>query len=64
VSTGLGPSAWARPPRPYRPLLWMNRRTFVTPSSHTCAPITANVTAEGGGTTRPTLMGGGAEFLR
>jgi hypothetical protein len=61
----LDPSAWtARWSGTNQPTPWMNRRIFGTPSSHTRAPFTANVTAEGGGTTSPTLMGGGAGFSR
>jgi hypothetical protein len=40
-----------------------NRHTIGTPASHTGAPLAANVTAEGGGTTTPTL-GGGIGFSR
>ena len=46
---------------PGRP--WANRHTIGTQASHTGAPPTANVTAEGGGTTTPTL-GGGIWFSR
>ena len=40
-----------------------NRHTIGTQASHTGAPLAANVTAEGGGTTTPTL-GGGIWFSR
>jgi len=43
--------------------LWTNQRTIGTAASHTGAPLAANVTAEGGGTTTPTL-GGGIWFSR
>ena len=42
---------------------WRNRHTIGTRTSHTGAPIAVNVTAEGGGTTTPTL-GGGLMFSR
>ena len=44
--------------------LWTNRRTFGTPPSQTRAPSACSVSAEGGGTTTPTLMGGGTLFSR
>jgi len=44
--------------------LWTNRHTFGTPTTQTRAPATASVSAEGGGTTTPTLMGGGILFSR
>ena len=47
-----------------RDALWKNRRTFGTPASQTRAPAAASVSAEGGGTTTPTLMGGGTWFSR
>ena len=43
---------------------WSDRRTSGALASRTCAPGAANVTAEGGGTTHPTLMGGGIGFSR
>jgi hypothetical protein len=43
---------------------WTNRHTFGTPASQTRAPAAASVSAEGGGTTTPTLMGGGTLFSR
>jgi len=43
---------------------WTNRHTFGTPESQTRAPEAASVSAEGGGTTTPTLMGGGTLFSR
>ena len=42
---------------------WTNRHTVGARASHTGAPIAANVAAEGGGTTSPTL-GGGLCFSR
>ena len=45
-------------------LLWINRHTFGTPTTQTRAPATASVSAEGGGTTTPALMGGGILFSR
>ena len=42
---------------------WTNRHTIGTQATHTSAPLAANVTAEGGGTTTPTL-GGGIWFPR
>jgi len=51
------------PPRTNRPRGWTNRHTIGTRALHTGAPIAANVTAEGGGTTTPTL-GGGFMFSR
>jgi hypothetical protein len=42
---------------------WTNRHTIGTQASHTGAPNAANVPAEGGGTTTPTL-GGGIWFSR
>jgi hypothetical protein len=44
--------------------LWTNRHAFGTPASQTRAPAAASVSAEGGGTTTPTLMGGGTWFSR
>ena len=44
--------------------LWTNRLTFGTPTTQTRAPATASVSAEGGGTTTPALMGGGILFSR
>ena len=44
--------------------LWTNRHTVGTGPSQTCAPAAASVSAEGGGTTTPTLMGGGTLFSR
>jgi hypothetical protein len=44
--------------------LWTNRHTFGAPTTQTRAPATASVSAEGGGTTTPTLMGGGILFSR
>jgi hypothetical protein len=44
--------------------LWTNRHTFGTPATQTCAQAVASVSAEGGGTTIPTLMGGGTRFSR
>ncbi len=41
-----------------------NRHTFGTPATQTRAPATGSVSAEGGGTTTPTLMGGGTRFSR
>ena len=60
------PRASAGRPRPSseraRPQ-WTNRHTIGTPPSPTRAQIAANVTAEGGGNSSPTLMlGGGAGF--
>jgi hypothetical protein len=46
---------------PGRP--WTNQHTIGMQASHTGAPLAANVTAEGGGTTTPTL-GGGVRFSR
>jgi len=44
--------------------LWTNRLTFGAPTTQTRAPAAASVSAEGGGTTTPTLMGGGILFSR
>jgi len=44
--------------------LWTNRHTFGAPTTQTRAPATASVSAEGGGTTTPALMGGGILFSR
>jgi hypothetical protein len=44
--------------------LWMNRHTFGPPATQICASAAASVSAEGGGTTTPTLMGGGTRFSR
>jgi hypothetical protein len=44
--------------------LWTNRHTFGAPASQTRAPAAVSVSAEGGGTTTPTLMGGGTLFSR
>ena len=44
--------------------LWTNRHTFGAPTTQTRAPTTASVSAEGGGTTTPALMGGGILFSR
>jgi hypothetical protein len=38
--------------------LWTNRHELVPLPTHTRAPDTGSVTAEGGGTTTPTLGGG------
>jgi hypothetical protein len=43
--------------------LWTNRRELAPLPTHTRAPNTGSVTAEGGGTTTPTL-GGGFWFSR
>jgi hypothetical protein len=47
-----------------RSSLWTNWHTFGTPPSQTRAPSACSVSAEGGGTTTPTLMGGGTLFSR
>jgi len=47
-----------------RHALWTNRHTSGTPASQTRVPAPASVSAEGGGTTTPTLMGGGTLFSR
>ncbi len=44
--------------------LWTNRHTSGTPTTQTCAPTAGSVSAEGGGTATPTLMGGGTLFSR
>jgi hypothetical protein len=44
--------------------LWTNRHTFGASTTQTRAPATASVSAEGGGTTTPALMGGGILFSR
>jgi hypothetical protein len=44
--------------------LWTNRHSFGAPASQTRAPAAASVSAEGGGTTTPTLRGGGTLFSR
>jgi hypothetical protein len=44
--------------------LWTNLREIVTPPTQTYAPLPANVTAVGGGTTSPALEGGGIGFSR
>jgi hypothetical protein len=49
---------------PRTPWLWTNWHETVTAAAQTRAPRAANVTAEGGGTTNPTLMGGGIGFSR
>jgi hypothetical protein len=43
---------------------WTNWHTSGTPASQTRAPGLTSVSAEGGGTTTPTLMGGGTLFSR
>jgi hypothetical protein len=47
-----------------RETLWTNRCEVVTPAAQTRARRGGNVTAEGGGTTNPTLEGGGIRFSR
>ena len=44
--------------------LWTNRREIGTPATQPRAPRSGSVTAEGGGTTNPTLVGGGIGFSR
>jgi hypothetical protein len=44
--------------------LWTNRHASGASPAQTCAPAPASVSAEGGGTTTPTLMGGGTMFSR
>jgi hypothetical protein len=44
--------------------LWTNRHASGASPAQTCAPAAASVSAEGGGTTTPTLMGGGTLFSR
>jgi len=44
--------------------LWTKRPTSGTAASQTRAPGAGSVSAEGGGTTTPTLMGGGTWFSR
>ena len=44
--------------------LWTNRHTFCPPASQKRAPAAGSVSAEGGGATTPTLMGGGTWFSR
>ena len=44
--------------------LWTNRHASGASPAQTCAPPAASVSAEGGGTTTPTLMGGVTLFSR
>jgi hypothetical protein len=55
----LGGRSVAGSPQP----LWTNRHELASPPTNTRAPDTCSVTAEGGGTTTPTL-GGGFWFSR
>ena len=53
----------ARERAPLRASVWTNRHEIGAHPAQTCAPQAASVTAEGGGTTTPTL-GGGFWFSR